>query len=310
MVAAATPPNPTPARPDAQGQREGGGRKGSPGDAVVRVEGLSACYDGKTILQDVSFEVKRGEVLFIAGESGSGKSTLLRHMIGLEAPDRGKVFIEGQELTAATGEDRKRILRRIGVAFQTSALFGSMSVLDNVMLPAETFTNLPRHTIEMLALTKLQLVGLAEAAQKMPAELSGGMQKRAAIARAIALDPKILFLDEPSAALDPFTSAELDQLIVTLRRMLDMTFVIVSHQLPSIFAIADRVLLLSAEQHTIVAEGDPKSLRDESRDPWVRAFFNREPPKTGDKAEATTAGATAAPGTTEAEARHEDVKIL
>jgi phospholipid/cholesterol/gamma-HCH transport system ATP-binding protein len=310
MVAAATPPNPTPARPDAEPTAKAGRAPSGQHDAVIRVENLSVAYDGKPILKDVSFEVNRGEVLFIAGESGSGKSTLLRHMIGLESPDQGKIFIEGEDLTAATGDDRKRILRKFGVAFQTSALFGSMSLLDNVMLPAETFTHLPRHTIEMLALTKLQLVGLAEAAQKMPAELSGGMQKRAALARAIALDPKILFLDEPSAALDPFTSAELDQLMLTLRRMLDMTFVIVSHQLPSIFTIADRVLLLSAERHTIVAEGDPKSLRDASPDPWVRAFFNREPPKKGADVQGPAGGGIPEPGQKPDEARHENVPIL
>lgn len=250
-------------------------------DPIIRVKHLSAEYDGKSILKDINFEVRRREVLVIAGESGSGKSTLLRHMIGLEAPKQGKVEIEGEDLASATGDERRRILRKIGVAFQTSALFGSMGVLENVRLPLETFTRLPSEMIDLLALTKLQLVGLASEAQKEPAELSGGMQKRAAIARALALDPAIIFLDEPSAALDPFTSAELDQLVLTLRRLLNMTFVIVSHQLASIFTIADRVLLLDVERKTIVADGNPKELRESSPDRRVRAFFNREAiPKT------------------------------
>lgn len=267
--------NPAPALPHEAGRDP----KADQEAAIIRVENVSAAYDGKTILKDISFEVRRREILFIAGESGCGKSTLLRHMIGLDVPVRGKVLIEGEELTTATGDARQGILRKIGVAFQSSALFGSMCVLDNVRLPLETFTDLSRQMIDMLALTKLKLVGLEAEAQKQPAELSGGMRKRAAIARALALDPAILFLDEPSAALDPFTSAELDQLVLTLRRLLNMTFVIVSHQLPSIFTTADRVLLLDARKKTIVAEGDPKALRDSSPDPWVRAFFNREPPQ-------------------------------
>ena len=245
---------------------------------IISVENLRVAYDGKEVLKNISFEVHRREVLVIAGESGCGKSTLLRHIIGLEVPAGGKVLIDGDELSCAQGDARQAILRKIGVAFQTSALFGSMCVLENVMLPLETLTDLPDEMIEMLALTKLKLVGLEGAAQKQPSELSGGMGKRAAIARALALDPAILFLDEPSAALDPFTSAELDQLVLTLRKLLNMTFVIISHQLPSIFTVADRVLLLGAEAKTIVAEGDPKTLRDSSPDPWVKAFLNRKPP--------------------------------
>ncbi|HEX4125351.1 MAG TPA: ATP-binding cassette domain-containing protein [Tepidisphaeraceae bacterium] len=285
-------------------------------DAIIRVENFAAVYDGKTILKDINFLVHRREILVIAGESGCGKSTLLRHIIGLETPDRGRILVEGDDLNIDSEEDRRRILRKIGVAFQSGALFGSMSVLENVALPLVMYTRLPKPIIDSIALTKLQLVGLADTAQRQPAELSGGMQKRAAIARALALDPQIIFLDEPSAALDPFTSAELDQLVLSLRKLLNMTFVIISHQLPSIFTIADHVVLIRGENKTIVADGDPKTLRDSSPDPWVRAFFNRQLPPShprsagmGQAAAENQAGAQERSALT-SEANHEHSALL
>ena len=246
------------------------------GDVVVEVEDFSAAYAGKTVLHDVNFAVKRGEVVFIAGDSGSGKSTVLKHLIGLQRPAGGRVRIDGEDLFAATGADRDRLLRKFGVSFQSGALFGSMTVLDNVKLPLAEFARITGRRADAIALASLQLVGLADSAQKLPAELSGGMQKRAAIARAIVLDPMIVFMDEPSAGLDPITSADLDAVIRSLNQLLGMTFVIVSHELASIMSVADRVLLFSGARHTLVAEGDPRDLGQTSDDPWVRAFFNRQ----------------------------------
>ncbi len=245
-------------------------------EVVIRVEDLTAGYGDIAIIKDINFEVQAGEVLIILGGSGCGKSTLLKHMIGLLPPVSGKVFIEGNDIISAHGQDRINILRRIGVMYQNGALFGSMNIIENICLVLEEYTDLPKDAMELIARMRLKVVSLEGSEYKMPSELSGGMRKRAAIARAMALDPKVLFLDEPSAGLDPITSSQLDDLIIELSRSLGITFVIVTHELPSIYKVADRVIMLDKITKSIIATGKPDYLRDNSDNSWVRQFFNRE----------------------------------
>ena len=239
---------------------------------AVEASGLSQRFGARTVFANVSFTVARGEVFAILGGSGCGKSTLLRQLIGLLRPTTGQARVLGHDIAT----DLDAIRRQIGVLFQSGALFGSLSLLENVMLPLQTLTSLPRDACAAIARIKLAQVGLADAAAMRPAEVSGGMAKRAGIARALALDPPLLFLDEPSAGLDPVTSAGLDALILQLRDTLGATFVVVTHEIPSVMAIADRCLMLDRDAQGVIAVGAPRDLAQHSSVPAVRGFFGRK----------------------------------
>ncbi|MBQ0958800.1 ATP-binding cassette domain-containing protein [Ideonella sp. 4Y11] len=242
------------------------------GEALVHVEELTLAWDERVIQRDLNFDVRPGEVLVLMGGSGCGKSTLLRHLIGLQVPARGRIRYGGIDLASADETQRDQLRERFGVMFQAGALWSSMSVGENVMLPMQELTTLAPAEIETLARFKLALVGLEGAFDASPADLSGGMKKRAAIARAMALDPPLLYLDEPSAGLDPITSARLDELILHLRDHLGTTIVMVTHELDSIFAVADRALFLDAQEKTMTALDAPRALLLHGPEP-VRHFL-------------------------------------
>ena len=241
----------------------------------IAVADLTMAYGSYVIQRDLTFGVRRGEIFIIMGGSGCGKSTLLRHLIGLVSPVKGDISYDGVSFTAAGPEERENTLRRFGVLYQQGALWTSMTLAENVTLPLKEFTDLTPAQIREVVSLKLALVGLAGFEEFYPSEISGGMQKRAALARAMALDPDVLFFDEPSAGLDPVTSRRLDDLILEIRDSLGATIVVVTHELPSIFAIGDNAVYLDAETKTMIAQGNPRTLRETAADPKVHAFLTR-----------------------------------
>ena len=243
-----------------------------PAETMISVRSLRVSYGEREILHGIDFEVMRGETLVILGGSGSGKSTLLRTLVGLERPISGEIWLRGKNLAAISGEEMGEIRKRIGMSFQGGALFGSMTVGENVALPLREHTKLEDSTIEIILRLKLDQVGLAGYENYMPSELSGGMKKRAAVARALAMDPEILFFDEPSAGLDPIIAAGVDQLIIELKKAFHMTIIVVTHELASAFLIADRMVLI--DKGKILAIGTSEEMRSNTH-PRVRQFLDR-----------------------------------
>lgn len=250
---------------------------------IIVVDKLTAGYGENIVLKDVSLEVFPGEILVILGESGCGKSTLMKQMIGIYQPFAGQVLIGGIDINTEDVAEQGKLRRQIGVAFQAGALFGSMTLGENVALPLQEYTGLPEAEIDRIVKMKLGMVNLGGYENHLPEELSGGMQKRAGLARAMALDPKVLFFDEPSAGLDPVTAAELDILIKSINAGMGITMVVVTHELESIFTIAHRVVMLDKEARGLIAAGDPRELQEHSEDPRVHNFFNRLPAKVKER---------------------------
>ena len=241
----------------------------------IAVENLTMAYGDYVLQRDLSFTIGRGEIFIIMGGSGCGKSTLLRHLVGLKSPAKGRVLYGETSFWDVEPEDRDALMRKVGILYQTGALWSSLTLAENVSLPLEEYTDLnPREIGELVSL-KLALVGLAGFEDYYPSEISGGMRKRAGLARAMALDPDILFFDEPSAGLDPISSKLLDDLILELRDSLGATVAVVTHELASIFAIGDNAVYLDADSKTMIAQGNPRTLRDECPHPTVRKFLMR-----------------------------------
>jgi phospholipid/cholesterol/gamma-HCH transport system ATP-binding protein len=247
----------------------------SPKQPAVAANDLECGYEGRVLLQHVTFTVQPGELFFVIGGSGCGKSTLLKHMIGLQRPTAGTIQYFGENFTDATAGRRRELLRTFGVLYQNSALWSSMTLRENISLPLEEYTSLSKTERNELAALRLAQVSLSGYEDYYPSEISGGMKKRAALARALALDPAIVFFDEPSAGLDPVTSRKLDELVLQIRETLGTTMIIVSHELDSIFSIADRVIMLEREAKGIIAEGNPHELLRTSTDPRVQEFLKR-----------------------------------
>lgn len=242
-------------------------------EKIIQVKNLVAKYDDKIILDDISFDVLKGEIFVIVGTSGCGKSTLLKHLIGLITPYTGQIIIDNIDITSGDDALLNGMFRKVGVLFQGSALLGSMTIAENVALPLLEYSKLPRDVIAKLVHEKLCMFELADYQDYMPAEISGGMKKRAGLARALALNPMLLFLDEPTSGLDPIKSAEIDELIQRINHRTGTTLVIVSHALDSIFSIADRVIMIDKDKKGIIAEGNPMDLRDHNPDRFVQRFF-------------------------------------
>lgn len=243
--------------------------------AHIEVRNLTMAYGDFVIQRDLNFTINRGDIFIIMGGSGCGKSTLLRHLVGLQRPARGEIFYEGLSFWSASSEEQERLMQRFGILYQSGALWSSMTLAENVALPLQEYTRLSKAQIARVVSLKLALVGLAGFEEFYPSEISGGMKKRAGLARAMALDPDILFFDEPSAGLDPLSAKRLDDLILELRESLGATVVVVTHELASIFAIGNNSVFLDARRKTMTASGNPKDMLAEGGNPEIVEFLTR-----------------------------------